>query len=158
MENKTLAGWREWTALPDLGIPALKAKLDTGARTSALHAFDIEEITQNGVKKVRFGIHPLRKRNDIEIFCVADIVGRRTVKDSGGHATKRYVIAATMLLGEIERTIEITLTKRDNMIFRMLLGRTALRDDVIVDPAQSYIFGKALRHAYKLQSRTRHIS
>lgn len=147
-DSKLIAGWREWVALPGLGVPALKAKLDTGARTSALHAFDIEEIMENGVKKVRFGLHPLRKRHDVEFECTADIIDRRIVRDSGGNEEMRYVIASNMVLGGVERHIEITLTKRDNMVFRMLLGRTALQDFFVVDPAQSYVYGKSLRYAY----------
>lgn len=152
---KIIIGWREWLALPDLGIPALKAKIDTGARTSALHAFSLEPFAENGVKKIRFQIHPLQKRRDIEITCVANIIDHRRVSDSGGHHEMRYVIRAPIILGSTVITPEITLTDRDTMRFRMLLGRTALAETFIVDSAQSYRIGKRPANLYGIIRKVR---
>ena len=147
-EKCTLIGWKEWLVLPDLGIPALKAKIDTGARTSALHTFSLEEFSSEGQLMVRFGIHPLRKRSDVELFCEAPVVDQRLVKDSGGHTEMRYVIETSVLLGPLLCPIKISLTNRDGMMFRMLLGRTALKDRFIVDPAKAYLTGKKLKKSY----------
>lgn len=141
-------GWREWVALPDLGIPAVKAKLDTGARTSALHAYFVEPFEENGVSRVRFGIHPLRRRPEIALDCVADVKDRRIVSDSGGHREHRFVIETRLELGARSWLAEVTLTDRESMLFRMLLGRTALAGRFSVDPALSYSTGKSLRRAY----------
>ncbi len=140
--DKLLIGWREWVSLPALGIPAIKAKIDTGARTSALHTFGLETFKANGQLKVRFRLHPLQKRSDIELFCVADVVDERIVSDSGGHRERRLVIRTPLRLGDNEWPIEITLTDRETMLFRMLLGRTAMRHRLVVDPAVSYQLGK----------------
>lgn len=147
--KQQLIGWREWLMLPALGIPAIKAKIDTGARTSALHAFQIEPYRQDGIHKIRFAIHPLRKRDDLVIRCHAEIVDQRIVSDSGGHRERRYVITSPVRLGEHEWPIELTLTDRENMLFRMLLGRTALEKGFIVDPHCSYYFGRSLRRIYR---------
>lgn len=146
--HRVTVGWREWLALPELGIPAIKAKLDTGARTSALHTFAIETFHSHGRPKVRFGIHPLQKRRDIELFCVADVVDRRVVSDSGGHRELRYVISTSVQLGNTVWPVEITLTNRDTMLFRMLIGRSAMRDRLIVDPDNSYLTGRSLAQSY----------
>lgn len=139
-------GWREWLVLPELKVPAIKAKIDTGARTSALHAFFVEPFINDGIQMVRFGVHPLQRRVDIEIFCVAPVKDFREVSDSGGHREMRYVIETEVLLGESSRRIEMTLTNRDNMKFRMLLGRTAMEGLLIV-PDKSYLTGRK-RHKY----------
>jgi hypothetical protein len=138
--NNTI-GWREWVSLPKLGIEQIKVKVDTGARTSAIHAFEVEEFVDAGVKMVRFSLHPLQKRNDIVQTCVAPVVDERMVSDSGGHREKRYVIQSPIRLGDHEWPIEITLTNRDTMMFRMLLGRSALAGRFLVQPESSYIFG-----------------
>jgi len=135
-------GWREWVYLPDLHIRKIKAKVDTGARTSCLHAFEIDPYTENGVEKVHFLIHPLQKRNDIVDECDAVVLDKRLVSDSGGHREIRYVISTRLVLGSQEWDIEMTLTNRDSMLFRMLLGRTAMEDRIQVDPARSYVQGK----------------
>lgn len=142
---KTIIGWREWVSLPDLDIPRIKAKIDTGARTSALHAFELHSFVDQGVKKVRFSIHPFQKRNDIIKNCETEVIDQRWVSDSGGHKEKRYVILTTVRLGDMEWEIEMTLTNRDTMKFRMLLGRTALESGILVDPESSYMFGKPSR-------------
>lgn len=131
-------GWREWVSLPDLGIAKIKAKIDTGARTSALHAFDIERFHQHGKDKLRFDIHPLQRNDEKIVHCVANLIDVRTVTDSGGHRELRYVIQTPMILGGLYRHIEITLTNRSLMTFRMLLGRKALQQHYIIDPARSY--------------------
>ena len=144
--DQTTIGWREWLALPELQVPAIKAKIDTGARTSALHAFFVEPFFRDGQQMVRFGVHPLQKRLDVEIFCEAPVKDFREVSDSGGHREMRYVIETTILIGDLPRQVEMTLTNRDNMKFRMLLGRTAMEGLQII-PEQSYLTGR-IRHKY----------
>lgn len=132
-------GWREWVSLPELGLPKIKAKVDTGARTSALHAFEIRSYAANGRKMVEFRIHPNQRDNETEIVCVADVIDEREVRDSGGHKELRPVINTPLQLGENTWPIEITLTSRDDMLFRMLIGRTALKGLAVVDPGRSYL-------------------
>jgi len=140
--SKIRVGWREWLSLPDLGIHAIKAKIDTGARTSALHAFYLEPYRRTGVLRLRFGIHPLQRRKDIEVYCDAEVVDHRTVSDSGGHREQRYVIRTPVRVGENSWEIELTLTNRDSMLFRMLLGRSAMRGKILVNPQTSYRMGR----------------
>ena len=135
-------GWREWMSFPELAIGHIKAKIDTGARTSALHAFYVEPFHEDGVAMVRFGIHPLQKRMDIALECAAPVLDQRIITDSGGHPEMRYVIETPVTLGNITWPIQVTLTNRDNMRFRMLLGRTALQDRFLIAPSRSYLLGK----------------
>lgn len=135
-------GWREWVALPDLGIPRIKCKVDTGARSSALHAFYLEPFVSRGKQRIRFGIHPLQRRTDREHTCTAEVLDQRMVMDSGGHREQRYVIETTVVVGDESWRIELTLTDRDTMRFRMLLGRTAIKKKFVVNPASSYLAGK----------------
>ncbi|PLX89112.1 MAG: ATP-dependent zinc protease [Desulfuromonas sp.] len=144
-----VVGWREWVSLPDLGLPGIKAKIDTGARTSALHAFFVESYRQEGQEFVRFCVHPLPGTDSVERICHARVKDCRRVTDSGGHVEERYVIESRLQIAEYCFPIELTLTNRDTMKFRMLLGRTALQKmNVLVAPDRSYLLGPSLRHAY----------
>lgn len=134
-----VVGWREWVCLPELGINKIKAKIDTGARTSALHAFSLEPFSDNGRNRIRFSLHPFQHNNEHIITCVADVIDRRLVTDSGGHEEERYVIYTPITIAGQTWPIEITLTERENMLFRMLLGRSALRKRFIVNPARSFV-------------------
>ena len=136
-------GWREWIGLPELGLPLIKAKLDTGARTSALHAFDLDtETDAEGRIWALFAVHPLQDRLDIVVQCRAPVLDQRLVSDSGGHREQRFVIATQLQLGANAWPIELTLTNRDTMRFRMLIGRTALAGRALVDSGHSFALGR----------------
>ncbi len=134
-------GWREWIALPELGVPALKVKVDTGARTSALHAVHIEEFTRRGAVWVRFEILPLQQDLHTVVSAEAPLVEYRQVRSSNGHRERRPVIATPIVLAGQQWVIELTLTNRAVMGFRMLLGREALQRRFHIDPARSYLGG-----------------
>lgn len=142
-------GWREWLALPGLNIDQIKAKVDTGARTSALHAFYVDPFQHDGIEWVRFGIHPLQNNSEFVIACEMPVKDRRIVSDSGGHREERFTIETTLKLGEYQWMAEVTLTNRDSMKFRMLLGRTALEGRFQVNPAESYNIGKRYKKYLK---------
>ncbi|MDY0387626.1 MAG: ATP-dependent zinc protease [Methanolobus sp.] len=150
-EDLLTLGWREWLALPDLGLHAIKAKIDTGARTSALHAFNIKHYMSDDIEMVRFLVHPIQKNQDYYIECKAPIKDQRQVTDSGGHKEIRYVIETDVVIASRHYPIELTLTDRDTMRFRMLLGRSAMKNVIMVDPSASFLHGKIdLRTAYNL--------
>lgn len=135
----TLLGWREWVSLPDLGIDTVKVKVDTGARTSALHAFELVAEQVDGQEWVSFGLHPLQDNSDLAVTCRAPVKEHRVVRDSGGHEENRVVIETSVVLGDQQWPIEITLTDRENMGFRMLLGRNAIKNRFVVDPTRSFL-------------------
>lgn len=137
-----LLGWREWLSLPDLGLTPIKAKVDTGARTSTLHAFYVEPFDRGGATHVRFGVHPLQNRTDVAVHGEALAIDRRRVSDSGGHREERFVILTRLALAGRDWPIEVTLTNRESMLFRMLLGRTALVGKALVDPSRSFVTGR----------------
>ena len=140
--KKLSVGWREWVSLPDLKIPRIKAKLDTGARTSALHTYFIEFMDEYERPKVRFGVHPLQKRGKPDIICTAEVIDQRKIVDSGGHPEMRFIIRTLLSIGTKIWPIELSLTNREHMRFRLLLGRTAIREFLTVDPAISFKLGK----------------
>ena len=142
-------GWAEWVSLPDLGLPAIKAKIDTGAKTSALDAFQIEPFGPASAPMVRFGIHPVPGRTDITVFCSAPIVDRREVTSSNGEREQRYVIVTDVHLGGRSWPVEVTLANRETMAYRMLLGRQAIRGDITVDPAVSFLQPKLGYRLYR---------
>jgi hypothetical protein len=148
--QKLILGWREWLALPELDIGQIKAKIDTGARSSALHAYFIDPYHKGGQHWVMFAIHP-KQNSDVSIECHAPVKDRRMVTDSGGHKQRRYVIETRLILGQTAINAEITLTNRDSMLFRMLLGRTAINSSFIIDPNASFLLGKPLHHPHSLK-------
>ncbi len=143
---KKIIGWREWCTFGDLGLPAIKGKIDTGAKTTSLHAFNIKPFILDEINYVRFDIHPIQKNKKIVRTCVSPIIDYRSVTDSGGRKEKRFVIKSTLTVGEIKLVIEVTLANRDSMTFKMLLGREALKKaGMQVDASKSYQLGKIKR-------------
>lgn len=139
-------GWREWISLPDIGIGGITAKIDTGAKTSALHAYDITTFKKGKSLYTRFKIHPLAKSNEVIINCVAKVIDERVVSDSGGHKEKRLVIKTNLKIGEYLYPIEVTLTDRKMMNYRMLIGRQALKGKFLVNAGRSYRLGQLEEH------------
>ncbi|MDX1606824.1 MAG: ATP-dependent zinc protease [Candidatus Competibacterales bacterium] len=134
-----VVGWREWVALPELGIGAVKAKVDTGARSSSLHAYDMKRFKRRGVSMIRFKVHPIQRNNRTVVEAEAKVVDLRKVRSSSGAQTLRPVIVTPLKLGGETWEIEITLVRRDAMGFRMLLGRQAVRGHLLVDPGSSFL-------------------
>lgn len=137
-----LIGWRESLALTTLGIDKINAKIDTGARTSALHAFHIKIYHENDRDMVNFRVHPIQRDTHTTIECIAPLIEYRHVTNSGGHTQYRPVIETVVKLGDYQWTIELTLTNRDVMGFRMLLGRQAVKNRFLVDSGKSFIYAK----------------
>jgi hypothetical protein len=141
VEDRVTIGWREWVRLPGLGDGIVKAKVDTGARTSTLHAFDVTEEERDGVTLVTFSYHPVQRDEETTVRAEARLVDRRTITPSNGQSELRYVVATEVVIDTEPVEIELTLTRRDAMGFRMLLGRRALRGRYVVDPKRSYRAG-----------------
>lgn len=148
-------GWREWVTLPELGIEHIKVKVDTGARTSSLHAFHIRRLTRGGEPWVRFEVHPDQRSSGTSITVEARVIDERSVRPSTGRAAIRPVIQTLVRLGKREWLIEVTLVRRDMMGFRMLLGRQAIRHRCLVDPGRSFLAGKPPKLPPKLEGRDR---
>ncbi len=138
-------GWREWVGLPDFGIETIKAKVDTGARSSSLHAFDLQEFEREGAKWVRFSVHPVQRKNTTTIQIEAPILEYRSVRSSSGRAARRPVVVTNITLLGVTWPVELTLASRDKMGFRMLLGREAFRRRFLVDAGKSYTGGRPKR-------------
>lgn len=141
MQDLITLGWREWLSLPDLDLPLMAAKIDTGAKSSCLHTFQIDPFVKEGQDWVRFAVHPMQDSNDVVVWREARVKDQREVSDSGGHKEKRYVIETALLLNGLRKPIEMTLTNRDTMRFRMLLGRTAMNGMCLVNPQLSWCLG-----------------
>ena len=148
-KDRQILGWREWIGFPELGIQQIKAKVDTGARTPCQHAFMVEPFERDGRQWVRFAIHPMQHDTVQIVRCEAPVLERRVVRDSGGHEELRFVIQAVITIGDDRLSAEVTLTDRDTMKFRALLGRTAIRGSYLVDSGRSYVRGKKRRSAAK---------
>lgn len=144
-----IVGWRERVALPQLGVTSVKVKIDTGARSSALHAFDIEYFKRDDIDFVRFNVHPSQRSKDEIIPAEAKLIDIRAVRNSGGQSESRPVIETLVTLNEHTWPIELTLTNRDVMGFRMLLGRQALRQNFLVDSGRSYVQSQARTQTFK---------
>jgi ribosomal protein S6--L-glutamate ligase len=157
-QNKVIFGSEEWFSFPDLGIPTIKARVDSGAKTSALHAINISPFVKDDTNWVRFDINPIQKNLKTVIHCEALLVDKRIVKSSSGFREQRYVIQTTLDIGNESWPIEMTLTNRDSMGFRMLLGREAMSGRVLVDPEQTYLLGQEttehLKEIYKNSDKT----
>lgn len=149
-DERTVLGWREWVSLPDFGVRTIKAKLDTGARTSSLHAFKLKRYTRDGVTMARFEVHPVQRSDAASVEVEAEVVDEREVRNSGGQIETRPVIVTTLQIGDARWEVEMTLTRRDEMGFRLLLGRQALRGRVLVDPQRSYQVGRKRSEAAPL--------
>lgn len=139
MAKRKTIGWREWVEMPDLGVAEIKAKVDTGADNASLHAFNIERFEQNGVPYVRFEVHPRQRRRKPSIPCVAPLAKERTVKNPGGRSEVRPVIRTSLIVAGVKVEALVNLTTRDEMTFRLLLGRRTIRGHFIVDPGRSYL-------------------
>lgn len=140
--RKKLIGWREWIGFPELGIDRIKAKIDTGARSSAIHAYRVRKLDDIDEPRVEFYLHPVQRQRSPELHCVARITDERSIKSSNGKLETRFVIITPMSLGEDIWPVELTLSDRDQMGFRVLTGRAAIRDRCIVDPGSSYLLGR----------------
>jgi hypothetical protein len=141
----SVVGWREWVSMPELGVDWIKAKLDTGARTSALHAFDLEEFERDGQAWVRFSVHPWQRNAQDAVVAELPVHDVRTVRSSSGHVQERYVVMIAIRIGTRRIRTEVTLTRRDEMGFRLLVGREALRQGFVVDSSHSYLGGRPKR-------------
>ena len=149
VQNKVILGSEEWCSFPELGIPTIKARVDSGAKTSALHAINIAPFIKNEANWVKFDINPIQNNTKTVIHCEAPLVGKRIVKSSSGFREHRYVIQTSISIGDTRWPIEMTLTNRDSMGFRMLLGREAMSGRILVDPEQKYLLGQPTAESLK---------
>ena len=153
LQSKIILGSEEWCSLPELGIPTIKARVDSGAKTSALHAINIAPFLKEGQNWVKFDINPIQNNVKTIIHCEAPLIDKRVVKSSSGFREQRYVIQTSLEIGQSKWLIEMTLTNRDSMGFRMLLGREAMSGRVLVDPEEQYLLGQPtpdnLKEVYK---------
>ena len=136
---KIIAGWREWAQLPELGVEMIKVKIDTGAKTSSLHAFDLSTFTYEGRECVQFDIHPIQDNDNIRQTCLCPVVDYRWITSSTGHSQQRFIIQTLLKIGEFSSFIEISLANRDEMGFRMLVGRNAFKKGVLINPSHSFL-------------------
>lgn len=143
-------GWREWVALPDLGIAGIKAKIDTGARSSAIHAFEVETFQEQGQCLVRFKVHPLQRDSLFAVAAMAPLADQRLIRNSGGQTQLRALIETSLKIGDQIWPIELSLTNRDVMGFRLLLGRQAIRHRFLVDSGRSYLQSSKRNHRTKV--------
>lgn len=142
VQSRTLIGWREWVELPDLGVDRVNAKIDTGAQSSAIHAFRIKEIDIDGEAHASFFLHPLQRRKKPEIACCEPVIGRKIIRSSNGEEQERPVIRTCIHMGEAYWEIDLTLANRGAMGFRMLIGRDALQGRFTIDPGASHLLGR----------------
>ncbi|WP_350348117.1 RimK/LysX family protein [Agromyces sp. G08B096] len=145
--SSTIVGWREWVTLPGAGVPWIKAKIDTGARTSSLHAFDVEEFERDGEPWVRFGVRPWQNSDEDAVVVESRVHDRRQVRSSSGHVDERIVVLMDVVLHGTHLDVEMNLSNRDEMGFRMLIGREALRQGFLVDAGESFLGGRAPKRA-----------
>ncbi|UYO98553.1 RimK/LysX family protein [Microbacterium sp. M28] len=155
LHSNTLTGWREWVSLPDAGVDWIKAKIDTGARTSSLHAYDVEEFEREGESWVRFRVKPWQESQEDTTVVECPIHDRRRVRSSSGHQQERLVVLLAIRIVDRLVVSEVTLSNRDEMGFRMLIGREALRRGFVVDPARSFLGGRAPKETRR-RNRGRH--
>jgi len=144
-KEKLIVGWKEWAQLPELSVEMIKVKIDTGAKTSALHAFDLSTATYMGGECVQFDVHPIQDNDQITHTCICPIVDYRWITSSTGHRQKRFIIHTTLKIGEFSSLIELSLANRDEMGFRMLVGRNALKGNILVDPCHAFLLSHKLR-------------
>ena len=142
MRAKTIIGWREWVGLPDLGVALIKAKIDTGAKTSALHAFEPEVFEKEGERWVRFKVHPVQGADQPEIPCEAKVTDEREVTSSNGQKETRLFITTRLRIGPYKLPVELSLTNRDELGFRVLIGRVVMKKRFLVDSGRSFAFGE----------------
>jgi hypothetical protein len=144
-EARPSIGWREWVSLPQLNIDWVKAKIDSGARSSSLHAFAIEPFEKDATTWVRFSVHPIQRSDEVVVTAEAPVLDQRAVRSSSGHVSMRYVISTMVSWNQHVWPIELTLAWRDSLGFRMLLGREAIRRRFVINPSRSYLGGRPKR-------------
>ena len=149
LRNKVIVGREEWCSFPEIGIPAVKCRVDSGAKTSALHAVNITPFKKNGVSWIKFDVHPLQNDEETTINCESPVYDKRKVKSSSGNSELRFVIKTTLSITEETWDIEVTLTNRDNMGYRMLLGREAMIGKMLVDPEANCLLGQPTKKLLK---------